>query len=171
MMIDDFEGDDFDDLIHSFEQIRTNPSIPPDALIEIEKAHKIFLQNVTESPEIALQAYGYGMIIGAHDTGHDDGVLALADRLLKSWHQSQAGKASGKRRQKKPWHKHAKDLAVKARHEKPTLSQERVAEEIQAKWKSRTTRVRLPSRPTLKNFVADLEKAGELPRRSTIRKS
>jgi hypothetical protein len=153
------------------EELRANAGIPPDDLIAIEKAHEIFLLNVTNRPEIALQAYAYGLTIGAYFAPQDQEVLAEADRLLHRRRQSNSGIASGAKRRKGRWQKHAEYLAVKARQNKPTLSQDRVVEAIQDGWGSSPARYRCPSLPTLKKFVSGLEAEGKLPRRSTTRKS
>src|SRR5271170_4733236 len=122
--------DEFYGIISVMEEMRANPDIPHNYLVEIEKAHEILLRNATECREVALQAYDYGRLVGAYQTGGDEEVLADSDRRLLRRRQSNSGKASGAKRRKGRWQKHAQDLAVKARQRKPTLSQERVAAEL-----------------------------------------
>lgn len=79
-------------------------------------------------------------------------------------HQSAAGKASGKRRKDaRQWTAHALELAIDIRSEEPTWGKERVAGEIQLRWKLPTPPA--PGITTLKTFIGDCEKAGELPMR------
>lgn len=80
-------------------------------------------------------------------------------------HQSAAGKASGKRRKDaRQWTAHALELAIDIRSEEPTWGKERVAGEIQLRWKLPTPPA--PGITTLKTFIGDCEKAGELPIRN-----
>jgi len=152
-------------------ELQASPELPLDALIEIEKAHEIFLPNATKSPEVAMQAHRYGLLMVAYLTYLDKDVLAFYDRRLHVRRQAEAGKASGEKRRKGEWQKHAVALAITAREDKPTLSQDGVAWTIHDRWQSSTTEVRCPSHPTLKKFVSDLEAEGKLPRRATTRKS
>lgn len=157
----DPDYENFQDIIRSFECLRKNPHLPKKARANLEKAHQVFMHNGVAEPLVALQAYWYGRTIGAH-TGPQE-ALPEADRLLQKADQSRRGKISGeKRRESRPWTDHAKDLALKIREEDSSLSQDRVASEIEMGWK---LKLECPAHPTLKQFVSDLEKAGELPKR------
>ncbi len=165
-MDNDSDAEEFSDLIYSLEALRANPDIPVEALRALEQAHEIFLRNVKEEPEIALQAYAYGLAMGAYFSPQE--ALAETDCLLHKARQSKSGKASGDKRRNKPWRKHASELAQKIRAEDHSLSQDRVASEIEARWKLRLI---CPTHSTLKKFVANLERTGELPTISRKRKS
>jgi hypothetical protein len=158
-MDNDSDKGEFVDVIYSLEEIRANHDLPPEALIAIEKAHEIFLRNVAEHPEIALQAYAYGITIGAYFGPRDEEVMAEADRLLYSARQSLSGKASGEKRSKRPWHKPAEDLTVEIRRKKPWLSQNRLAAEIADRWTSSYT---CPGTEMLEKLVSGLERDGKL---------
>jgi hypothetical protein len=76
------------------------------------------------------------------------------------------GAESGKARQRKraeTWEPIAKEMAKGIRAENPTLSQDDVATEIDARWKDPTCRP--PRHPTLKGLISRMERAGELPKR------
>jgi hypothetical protein len=154
-------------LVFTLDEIQLNPRVPPEALAAIEQAHSKFIQNVAASPEIALQAYAYGLIIGSYISPGDKEVLAETDRLLTQDRQSRSGKASGERRRRRRWREHAKALAAEARRKEPSLAQEAVVAQIQDNWKKRTTRIKRHADSTLKKYVGELERAGELPRRAS----
>ena len=165
-MDNDSADEGFGDLIYWLEKVRYNPLLPKEELTRLEQAREIFVRYLREEPVIAQYAFVYGVCIGAH-IGALDAVPEAARRLDKA-RQSIAGTASAEKRRNKPWRKHAKELATKIRDEHPSWSQDRVASEIEAKWR---LRLQCPTHPTLKNFVSDLEKAGELPQRVGKRKS
>ncbi|MGH6794827.1 MAG: hypothetical protein ACREDH_06440 [Methylocella sp.] len=74
------DAEELSDLIYSLEELRANPDIPVEALSALEQAHKIFLRNVEEEREIALQAYAYGLAMGAYFSPQE--ALPETDRLL-----------------------------------------------------------------------------------------
>jgi hypothetical protein len=132
----DFQSDSgegkYSDVIYSVEQLRANPGIPSEALAALEQAHERFLRHVRQEPEIALQAYVYGISMGAYFAGLDPEVLAETDRLLRKMHQARRGKISGQnRRDNRRWTEHATELALQARAKDPSLSIEKVASEIE----------------------------------------
>lgn len=78
--------------------------------------------------------------------------------------QSLAGKASGaKRRENRPWVSHALELAKAIRASKPKAGREAVAGEVSAGWKLQD--IDPPGIETLKKFIGEREKAGEIPPR------
>jgi hypothetical protein len=77
----------------------------------------------------------------------------------------EAGRKSGESRlAKRPWVKHARELAIEIRAANPKSSQDEVATEIMARWKDGKNRH--PGHPTLKKYISELEAAGVIPRRS-----
>jgi hypothetical protein len=86
--------------------------------------------------------------------------------FYKTEQKREAGKKSGESRlAKRPWVKHARELAMEIRTANPKSSQDDVATEIMARWKGRGEN-RHPGHPTLKKFLSELEAAGVIPRRS-----
>jgi hypothetical protein len=77
------------------------------------------------------------------------------------------GEESGRKRREKAelgWKSFAKELAADARREKPSSSQDAVAEEIMMYW--RPGWPPRPKFPSLKKLVGQMERSGELPRPS-----
>lgn len=82
------------------------------------------------------------------------------------------GLASGKARRMRrdgTWGPLVKDLANKICRENPLASQDTIVTEIESQWKSAD--VRPPGTATLKQFIAKMQKSGELPRRKMRRQS
>jgi hypothetical protein len=100
------------------------------------------------------------------------GMQPLADAAVRAKLGGVAGgRKSGAARRKKratTWEPHARELAVNIRAREPTLSQDRLAEEICVRWK--LEEVAPPGHKTLKGLISKMEIQGELPRRVPNRK-
>lgn len=158
-MTDNFQGvDPFDVLDDVLAQISL--SADERKLVEEARAHFIrILQNFNDDDVIdALHAVcRYGMIVGHYIRVRDPATLTKIDSLRGAV----AGKRSGEKRQKRPWHKHGIELAKEIRGSRPWFSQQSVAEEIISRWSSRN---RCPSVETLEKFISALEQDGTMPR-------
>jgi hypothetical protein len=91
----------------------------------------------------------------------------LAKSALKVKENSQAGgKNSGEARRKMAqdgWQAIARQMAIEIRTDHPGASQDKVAEDIRLDW--RPKKPACPQHPTLKKFISDLERSGQLAKR------
>jgi hypothetical protein len=94
--------------------------------------------------------------------------LARSARRVKAGATSGGSKSGVVRRQKRvaSWEPIAKEMAKLIRAQNPTFSQDKVADEISARWQARTCDP--PGHPTLKGLISTMEQAGELPKRRRI---
>jgi len=91
-------------------------------------------------------------------------VEPLAERAQQSQLKSrEGGIKSGKTRRNAPWKQITEEMAIDIRQNKPSSSQDVVADEILVRWKKND--LDPPGHARLKKLVADMEKSGDLPRR------
>jgi hypothetical protein len=105
--------------------------------------------------------------IGALCYGSNAARSFLAPKIITeatSQRQRTAGQRSGeKRKMNRLWTSHAIELAREIRQERPDFSQDKVAQEISARWKLDV--VNEPGHNTLVGFVRELEMNGTIARR------
>jgi hypothetical protein len=152
------------DVFTVIEELRISGRISPAEWAEIERQQEIFLRNVALTPAplrgLLLQAFRLGSLVGAHVGAFD--AAPKTKEHADSRRGSTAGKASGKARQLRPCHEHAKELALAICAENQEMSQIEVAAEIAERWKLAGKRQKIS---TFVTFVQKLKRDGKLPKR------
>jgi hypothetical protein len=121
------------------------------------------------SRDIVMRMAMAALFVGLRAGLNSNEIEALERNRLRAA-QSERGKLSAEARRKasEPWRIHAAEIAKHARSHEPNLSQERVADAIMERWKEGFPH---PGHRQLVKFVGELEKAGEVPRRTgSVRK-
>ena len=106
-------------------------------------------------------------IWGAIGAAFEIGMKANASNSAKAFTRSSTGKAAGERSgtvrlESRPWPPVVKEMSISIRAEDPSLSQDKLATEIEFRWK--LDDVKPPGHDTIKSYVQELEASGELPR-------
>ena len=92
-------------------------------------------------------------------------IEPLAERHARSKQGAiKGGLKSGQTRRQRLWRAIAKDMILEIRQKHPEYSQSDIASDVSAGWKE--VEPRAPRHKRLQTFVSDLERAGEIPRKS-----
>jgi hypothetical protein len=131
----------------------------------IEEMKQTIEQAAPELDQIEQPAKGESQLTNAEPATLQ--ALEDAEKYRKSKSgAATGGRKSGETRRRKAactWQPPALELAQSIRTEKPSLSQDDVVEELQARWKLANTRP--PGTRSLKTQIARWEREGKLPRR------
>jgi hypothetical protein len=158
MMTEDDDAIDRPNVPALIERMRTDERVPREVLAEIEQAYEIFKVFGALYPAIAYPAYGLGLVIGGYSNAPD----AVAE-TLRLYQSVTAYLRNKKRLNEWPWRDPATRLAQRIRAERPSWSQERLADKILERWQS--AEIARPEHSSLVSHIRELERAGELPKK------
>jgi hypothetical protein len=169
-MIEDDEDDEAAawafELGNAAKDLLADPHLTTEQKAGIQRAFEIFLVSLEREPEVAIQALNFGAVLGVYIFAPD--VLPELERLWERLKQSSRGKASGAARKVRSWREHAAELAKVIYDENPSAAQDEIASAIKAGWGLAEPKCKKHS--TLKTFISELLKSGELPKKQKKQK-